>query len=389
MKKDRLSGVRVGVLAADGFEQIEVTVPVRALRKAGADVRIISLRPGRIRGMNLMWRGGKIPADHTLDDIRPEELGAVYIPGGYVNPDFLRQSESARRFVQELQRLGRPIASMCHGPQLLISAGLVGGRRLASWPAIADDVRNAGGIWVDEPVVQDENWLTSRGPHDLPTYSRAMVEFFAERATRELAKLPRKRRWLASAGRVAAYAGAAGIAIALSRRASEARRSLRSAVRRAPLDVLGDLGLAAAFGGTLFSKLALDDALQVLPDRGDRGALLLSAFRRYSIPAAVGLSLATIGWFGGRRRRVRSNGTQRLGDGLLAGALATGLINFVSLQALTRQARRRPLPLESGRAAAPEASTPVRGIMKAGTTSGIAHAAALAGLIGVTSAAGR
>lgn len=388
MKKDRLSGVRVGLLVADGFEQIEVSWPLRVLRKSGADVRVISLRPGRIRGMNLMWRGGKIPADHTIEGVRPEDFGALYIPGGFVNPDFLRQSESARRFVQEFQSLGRPIGVMCHGPQLLISAGLVGGRRLASWPGIADDVRNAGGTWVDEAVVQHDNWISSRGPQDLPAYSRAMVDFFAERAPRELAKLRRKTRWFASLSRAATYAGAAGIALALSRRASEARRKIRrAAVRRAPLDVLCDLGLAAAFGGTLFSKLALDDALRVLPDRDERAALLTTAFRRYSIPTGIGLTLAAVGWFGGRRRRARSNGVQRLGDGLLAGALATGIINFISLETLTRQARRRPLPLESGRAAASDASLSARGMMKTGTASGIAHAAALAGLIGITSAA--
>src|SRR3954452_22113038 len=142
--RNRLKGLRVAVLAADGFEQVEVTKPVRALRRAGADVRIISLRPGRIRGVNFLWRGRKLPVDDTIFDARPEDYGALYLPGGFVNPDLLRQSERVRDFVRRFEASGRPIATMCHGPEVLISSGLVRGRRLASWPGIADDLRNAG-----------------------------------------------------------------------------------------------------------------------------------------------------------------------------------------------------------------------------------------------------
>jgi len=145
MSKKRLQGVRVAVLAADGFEQVEVTVPVRALRREGADVRIISLRPGRIRGMNFLWRGRKLPVDATVFTARPEDYGALLLPGGFVNPDLLRQSEQAREFVRKMDQLGRPIATLCHGPEVLISAGLVRGRRLTSWPGVADDIPNAGG----------------------------------------------------------------------------------------------------------------------------------------------------------------------------------------------------------------------------------------------------
>src|SRR4051812_10733298 len=127
MSQKRLQGLRVAVLAVDGFEQVEVTIPVRALRRAGADVRIISLRPGRIRGMNFLWRGKKLPVDDTVSRARPEEYGALLLPGGFVNPDLLRQSKEALAFVRELDRLERPIATLCHGPEVLISAGIVEG----------------------------------------------------------------------------------------------------------------------------------------------------------------------------------------------------------------------------------------------------------------------
>src|SRR4051812_23666166 len=162
----RLEGVRVAVLVADGFEQIEVAIPVRALRKAGADVRILSLRPGRLRGVNLLWRGGKVPVDDTLSVARADDYGAVYLPGGFVNPDLLRQSSHARDFVRRADQLGRPIAVMCHGPELLVSAGVVKGRTLTSWPGIADDLKNAGAQWQNEAVIADRNWVSSRGPHD-------------------------------------------------------------------------------------------------------------------------------------------------------------------------------------------------------------------------------
>src|SRR4051794_24057303 len=147
MKEKRLTGVRVAVLAADGFEQVEVTWPRRALEMAGADVRIISLRPGRLRGVNFIWRGRKVSVDDVITDARPDDYGALYLPGGFVSPDLLRQSERVRDFVRQFEATGRPIATMCHGPEVLISSGLVKGRVLASWPGIADDLRNAGATW--------------------------------------------------------------------------------------------------------------------------------------------------------------------------------------------------------------------------------------------------
>nr|WP_224361701.1 type 1 glutamine amidotransferase domain-containing protein [Hyalangium versicolor] len=176
----KLKGLRVAVLAADGFEQVELTIPVKKLRREGAQVDIVSLRPGAIRGMNLLLPGKKVDVDTTLHETKAADFDALLLPGGFINPDSLRQSELAREFVRDFERLGRPIAVICHGPWLLASADLVRGRRLTSWPGIQDDLRNAGGIWEDAPVVRDGTWVSSRGPHDLPQFEHAMVALFAE-----------------------------------------------------------------------------------------------------------------------------------------------------------------------------------------------------------------
>jgi protease I len=149
------------------------------LLRHGAEVEVVSLRPGHIQGMNAMSQGKSIRVDRTLETAHPGAYDALLIPGGHFNPDFLRQSERALEFVRDFDRAGKPIAAICHAPWVLISAGLVGGRRLTSWPAIQDDVRNAGGLWEDTPVVRDGNWVSSRGPHDLPQFDAAIVELFS------------------------------------------------------------------------------------------------------------------------------------------------------------------------------------------------------------------
>src|SRR4051812_3956791 len=180
MFEKRLEGVRIAVLAADGFEQVEVTRPCKALLKQGAEVDVISLRPGSIQGMNLLVPGIKIDVDHTLFTADADDYDGLHIPGGFINPDFLRQSQRALRFVRAFELAGKPISTICHGPWVLISAGLVRGRTLTSWPGIRDDVRNAGGDWVDEEVVRDGNWISSRGPQDLRAFDKAIVQHFAE-----------------------------------------------------------------------------------------------------------------------------------------------------------------------------------------------------------------
>ncbi|QSQ10816.1 type 1 glutamine amidotransferase domain-containing protein [Myxococcus landrumensis] len=177
----KLRGLRVAVLATDGFEQVELTRPVRKLERHGADVKIVSLQPGYIRAMKHMVPGRKVRVDATLRDVKAADFDAVLLPGGLINPDTLRQSALARDFVHDADSLNLPMAIICHAPWLLISAGLAEGRTLTSWPGIRDDVKNAGANWRDEPLVHDDNWVSSRSPLDLPVFEKAMVELFAEK----------------------------------------------------------------------------------------------------------------------------------------------------------------------------------------------------------------
>jgi protease I len=174
-----LEGLRVAILAADGFEQVELTVPMRRLGHEGADVKVVSPHAGRIRGLNFMLPGRTVKVDETVQRARSTDFDALFIPGGFINPDLLRQSRRVLDFVSDFAAQGKPIASICHGPWVLISAGLVRGRRLTSWPGIADDIVNAGGTWTDEPVVFDGQLVTSRGPIDLPRFDDALVEHYA------------------------------------------------------------------------------------------------------------------------------------------------------------------------------------------------------------------
>jgi len=181
MTKESIRGRRIAVLVADGFEKIELTVPVAALKAAGALTEIVSLRPGRIRGVNLHEPASRVRVDKTLDEADPRDYDGLFIPGGFINPDLLRQSVAARRFVQAFDRDGKPIATLCHGPWVLASAGLATGRTLTSWPGIRDDVVNAGATWLDQDVVRDGNWVSSRGPQDLRPFVKATVALFAQR----------------------------------------------------------------------------------------------------------------------------------------------------------------------------------------------------------------
>ena len=169
-----LDRVRVAILAADGFEQVELTHPREAFEDAGAEVEVVSLRRGKIQGMNLLVPGRRVEVDRTLGDAAPDDYGALLLPGGFISPDFLRQSDRALDFVRAFEESGKPIAVICHGPWLLVSAGLVAGRRLTSWPGIRDDVVNAGARYVDEPLVEDGNLITSRVPADLPAFDEAL-----------------------------------------------------------------------------------------------------------------------------------------------------------------------------------------------------------------------
>lgn len=181
MKLDRskLRGKRVAILAADGFEYVELAIPKAALWAAGAETEVISLHEGKIRGMNLTEPTRTVKVDRTVGQASPDDYDALLIPGGFIGPDFVRQSRAARAFVRAFDQAGKPIATLCHGPWVLASADLVDGRRLASWPGIRDDIVHAGGVWRDEPLVRDGNWVSSRGPQDLKQFVPAMIDLFA------------------------------------------------------------------------------------------------------------------------------------------------------------------------------------------------------------------
>jgi protease I len=175
-----LTGFRVAVLATDGFEEAELTEPVRALKDAGAEVTILSLKPGKIQGVRHdLDKTVKVNVDRVIGDVSPEVFDAIHLPGGTVNADSLRMVPEVQTFLRAMQEAGKPLAAICHAPWELVSAGLVPGRTLTSYYTIRDDIRNAGGTWVDREVVEDGNWVTSRQPSDLPAFIRTMITHFA------------------------------------------------------------------------------------------------------------------------------------------------------------------------------------------------------------------
>ncbi len=176
----KLDGKKVAILVADGFEQVEMTKPRDALEEAGAETKIVSLKAGQIQGMHHADKGDEFDVDLTVADARPEEFDALMIPGGLLNPDALRSNEDALEFARHFFRESKPVAAICHGPQVLISADLVRGRKMTSWPAIQADMRNAGARWVDEEVVVDNGLVTSRKPDDIPAFNKKMIEEFCE-----------------------------------------------------------------------------------------------------------------------------------------------------------------------------------------------------------------
>ena len=181
----KLTDFRVAVIATDGFEESELTEPVAALRDAGARVTILSLEPGQIQGVRHdLDKTMRVEVDRVIGDVSADEFDAVQLPGGAVNADALRMEPGLQAFLMDMQAAGKPIAAICHAPWELISAGLVRGRRLTSYHSIQDDIRNAGGLWIDRDVVEDRNWVTSRQPGDLPAFNQAMLALFSHSAAR-------------------------------------------------------------------------------------------------------------------------------------------------------------------------------------------------------------
>jgi protease I len=175
-----LNGFRVAVLANDGFEDSELTEPVKALREAGAQVTILSPKPGEIQGVRHdIDKTIKVKVDRTIKGASAEEFDAVHLPGGALNADAMRTVPEVQAFLRAMQDAGKPLSVICHAPWELVSAGLVRGRTLTSYHTLQDDIRNAGGHWVDREVVEDGNWVSSRQPADLPAFNRAMIRLFS------------------------------------------------------------------------------------------------------------------------------------------------------------------------------------------------------------------
>lgn len=174
-----LNQKKVAILVADGFEQVEMTEPRKALDEAGAQTYIISPNGDTVQGWNHFDKGDTFPVDVPINNANPAEYDALLLPGGVANPDQLRMNEKAVQFVQSFFAAGKPVAAICHAPWTLIEAGVVKEREITSWPSLQTDLKNAGAHWVDREVVVDQELVTSRNPQDIPAFNRAIVEAFA------------------------------------------------------------------------------------------------------------------------------------------------------------------------------------------------------------------
>jgi protease I len=177
---NKLQGKRVAFLATDMVEQVELTEPWKAVEDEGAEVELISLEEGEIQGFNHYDKADTFKVDRTVEEASPDDYDALVVPGGVGNPDTMRTDENAVEFVRGFFEQGKPVGAICHGPWMLVEAGVVRGREVTSWPSLQTDIRNAGGNWIDEEVVVDQGLVTSRKPDDIPAFNRKLIEEFAE-----------------------------------------------------------------------------------------------------------------------------------------------------------------------------------------------------------------
>ena len=175
-----LEGCTIAVLATDGVEQVELTEPVKALKGAGAHVEVVSDKKDEIQAFKHHDKAAKVPVDTPLDAADPDDFDGLVLPGGVINPDALRLVPEAIDFVRHFVQEKKPIAAICHGPWLLIEAGLTKGKTITSWPSLKSDLQNAGATWVDRECVVDNGLVTSRKPADIPAFNKKMIEEFAE-----------------------------------------------------------------------------------------------------------------------------------------------------------------------------------------------------------------
>jgi protease I len=178
--ESNLQGKRVAILVENGFEQVEMTSPRDALRRAGAQADLISPQQGKVKGWDHTKWGDEFQIDLTLDQAQADRYDALVLPGGVMNPDKLRMNRKAVQFVKSFFEAGKPVASICHGPWTLIEAGVVRGRKMTSYPSLQTDLKNAGAQWVDQQVVVDQGLVTSRNVDDLPAFNEKLIEEIAE-----------------------------------------------------------------------------------------------------------------------------------------------------------------------------------------------------------------
>jgi protease I len=176
----QLNGRKIAILVTDGFEEVELLKPREALDEAGAQTQIVSPKDGKVKGWRSTEWGSELPVDVPLTQAKADQFDALLLPGGVINPDKLRMQPEAVAFVKAFFDAGKPVAAICHGPWTLIEAGVARGRRIASWPSLKTDIRNAGAEWVDQEVVRDGNLVSSRKPDDIPAFNRAFIELLSE-----------------------------------------------------------------------------------------------------------------------------------------------------------------------------------------------------------------
>lgn len=175
-----LSGKRVAILTENGFEESELTSPKKALEEAGAKVDIVSPQKEKVKAWDHDHWSIDLPVDVQVGNAKVEDYDALMIPGGVINPDKMRINKHCVEFAQQFLEQGKPVAAICHGPQLLIETGLIDGRNMTSYPSLKTDLENAGVLWTDEEVVTDNGLVTSRSPKDLPTFNKKMIEEIKE-----------------------------------------------------------------------------------------------------------------------------------------------------------------------------------------------------------------
>ena len=176
-----LGGLNVAILVTDGFEQVELTGPRDALEESGVIIRMLSDKLGQVQGYHHDQKADLFDIDMTFDKANADEFDAVLLPGGAVNANRIRNNIDAQRLVQQIDQQGKPVAVICHGAWLLVSADLVKGHKMTSWPSLKEDIENAGGQWVDAEVVVDGNWVSSRKPDDIPAFNAAFQAILGKR----------------------------------------------------------------------------------------------------------------------------------------------------------------------------------------------------------------